>query len=165
MIDYAKSPKFDHFDTPDYAIEPLLKYIMPEWTVWEPTDTVGKSRITALLRNNGNRVISTGIAELDFILGKPDFDFDCIVTNPPYSVKNDFIFQCMEWRKPFALLMPLTALEGVRRGSMYRSMGRDFGVLVLDRRVEFTGGSVWFNTSWFCYGILPGQLIFAELEK
>jgi hypothetical protein len=48
---------------------------------------------------------------------------------------------------------------------MFRVMGKRFGVLVLDRRVEFTRGAVWFNTSWFCYGILPQQLIFAELEK
>jgi hypothetical protein len=61
--------------------------------------------------------------------------------------------------------MPITALEGISRGRMFRSMGNRFGVLVLDRRVEFTGKSVWFNTSWFCRDILPGQLVFAELEK
>jgi hypothetical protein len=165
MIDYVKKPKFDHFDTPDYAVYPLLRYLDPAWMVWEPTDTTGKSRIAAVLRKHGNMVISTGQGKADFLKDDPGFRFDCIITNPPYSIKDDFIFRAMALRTPFAFLLPLTALEGVRRSSMFRDMGKKFGVLVLDRRVEFTGGSVWFNTSWFCYGILPQQLIFAELEK
>ena len=165
MLNYVKKPKEDHFNTPDYAICPLLRYIPQDWIVWEPTDTTGKSRIVALLRKNGNTVISTNRKQLDFRHDKPDFKFDCIITNPPYLRKDEFILSCMAHRKPFALLMPLTALEGVCRGSMFRDMGKKFGVLVLDRRVEYTGGSVWFNTSWFCYNILPRQLIFTELRK
>jgi hypothetical protein len=165
MIDYVKKEKSDHFDTPDYAVTPLLPYIPKTWVIWEPTDTTGRSRITAVLRKHGNKVISTNRTKTDFLHDEPDFAFDCIITNPPYSRKDEFIISCMSRRKPFALLLPISALEGVCRGAMFRDMGKKFGVLVLDRRVEFTGGSVWFNTSWFCYGILPGQLIFAELEK
>ena len=46
MIGYMQNKKHDHFDTPAYAVEPLLSYIKPKWTVWEPTDTTGKSKIT-----------------------------------------------------------------------------------------------------------------------
>jgi hypothetical protein len=164
MIDYTKNPKYDHFITPAYAARPLVSYVPKQWTVWEPTDD-GTSEIAKTLRENGNKVVSTDINELDFLKDEPDFHYDCIITNPPYSIKDDFIYSCWMRGKPFALLMPLTALEGVGRGGMFRAMGKRLGVLVLDRRVEFTGGSVWFNTSWFCYGILPRQLIFAELEK
>jgi hypothetical protein len=166
MIDYVKKPKTDHFNTPDYAVEPLLKYINPAWTVWEPTDTYGKSKITAVLRKHGNKVISTNKKKIDFRHEKPDFEFDCIVTNPPYSWKDEFIMSCMAHDKPWALLLPLSALEGVGRGTMFRWMGKKLGILVLDRRVEYTGESkVWFNTSWFCYGLLPRQLIFTRLQK
>jgi hypothetical protein len=165
MVEHAKNEKHDHFDTPRYAVEPLLKYIPKAWTVWEPTDTFKRSQITAALKQNGNEVVSTDINKLDFLKDEPDFHYDCVITNPPYSIKDEFIFACMKTKKPFALLLPLTALEGVRRGLMFRAMGKKLGVLVLDRRVEFTGGSVWFNASWFCYDILPRQLIFAELDK
>jgi hypothetical protein len=164
MIDYTKNQKFDHFDTPGYAIRPLLTYIPSRWTIWEPTDTTGKSRITALLRENGNKVISTGKKQFDFLHDDPGFSFDCIVTNPPYSIKDSFIARCIELGKPWALLLPLTALEGVARRKMFSGLA-GFGVLVLDRRVEYTGGGVWFNTSWFCDGVLPKHIIFAELEK
>jgi hypothetical protein len=166
MIDYVKKPKTDHFNTPEYAVEPLLRYINPAWTVWEPTDTYGKSKITSILRKHGNKVIATNKKKIDFLHDEPDFAFDCIVTNPPYSWKDEFIMSCMARREPFALLLPLSALEGVCRGKMFRDMGKKLGVLVLDRRIEFTGESqVWFNTSWFCYGLLPRQLIFTELKK
>jgi hypothetical protein len=165
MIDTMKNEKHDHFDTPAYAVKPLLPYINPKWTVWEPTDTTGKSQITKMLCKYGCKVVSTGKKRFDFLYDKPDFDYDCIVTNPPYSLKDEFIDAAMELCDRWALLLPLTALEGVRRRKLFEECGTDLGVLVLDRRVEYTGGSVWFNTSWFCCGILPRQLMFAELQK
>ena len=163
MIGYMQNKKHDHFDTPAYAVKPLLPYIKPEWTVWEPTDTTGKSQIARVLRKHGCKVVSTSKKKFDFLKDEPDFDFDCIVTNPPYAIKNDFIQRCYKYKERWAMLMPLTALEGVERGQWYD----DFGIqlLVLDRRVEFTSGSVRFNSSWFCNGILPQQLMFAQLEK
>jgi len=167
MIDTMKKPKYDHFDTPAYAVEPLLSYIKPEWVVWEPTDTTGKSQITKVLRKHGCTVKSTSKTEYDFLhctRSCPPWH-DIIITNPPYSLKDEFIKECLERGTMWALLMPLTTLEGVKRSNLFARLGDDFGVLVLDRRVEYTGGSVWFNTSWFCYGILPRQLMFAELRK
>jgi hypothetical protein len=169
MINYTKNDKHDHFDTPAYAVKPLLPYINQRWTVWEPTDTTGKSQITRVLRKHGCKVISTAQKKFDFLKDTPDFSFDCIITNPPYSIKDEFIKKCAEFTDcvdaSWALLMPLTALEGVNRGKIFNSFGAGFGVLVLDRRVEYTGGSVWFNTSWFCNGLLPQQLVFSGLEK
>jgi hypothetical protein len=166
MINYVKNEKHDHFDTPAYAVYPLLEYIPPEWVIWEPTDTTGNSEITRALRDHGNKVISTSQETLDFLTGTPDFEFDCIITNPPYTLKDEFIENCIKMRKPWAMLMPLTALEGIKRGKMFNNLGQFFGILVLDRRVEFTGGSCWFNTSWFCHRILPSsQIVFAELKK
>jgi len=171
MIGYMQNKKHDHFDTPAYAVKPLLPYVKPGWTVWEPTDTTGKSQITKALRKHGCKVVSTSKRKFDFLKDMPDFHFDCIITNPPYSIKDYFIRRCIQLAnaprkiRRWALLMPLTALEGVVRGRLYRELEEDFKLLVLDRRVEFMNGSVWFNTSWFCYGILPQQLMFAQLEK
>ena len=163
MIGYMQNKKHDHFDTPAYAVKPLLPYINPKWTVWEPTDTTGKSQIAKVLRKHGCKVVSTSKKKLDFLKDLPDFDFDCIVTNPPYSLKEAFIRRCYDLGKRWAMLLPITALEGKQRGRWFRDHGIE--LLALDRRVEFMSGSVWFNTSWFCYKILPQQLMFAQLEK
>lgn len=163
MINYMQKGKFDDIYTPSYAIEPLLEFIPKGITVWECCD-FGKSEITRLLKEHGCEVISTDKEEnfFDYI---PDKYFDMIITNPPYSLKDDFIKRCYEWNKPFCLLLPITALEGKKRGKMFRKYGIE--VLVFDGRVEFLSSKKcnWFNTSWFCYKVLPDKLIFKELKK
>jgi hypothetical protein len=39
---------------------------------------------------------------------------------------------------------------------MWRSINEQFGLIVMDKRVEFTGEGVWFNTAWFTYKIFEG---------
>ncbi len=162
MIDYIQKPKFDDIYTPSYAIKPLLKYIPKNITVWECTD-YGKSEITRLLKEHGCKVISTDKKE-NFFEYIPKEHFDMIITNPPYSLKNEFLQKCYEYGKPFCLLLPITALEGKARGEMFRK--NDIQVMVLDSRVNFTNkNNNWFNVSWFCWKVLPKQLIFEELKK
>lgn len=151
----AHHTNFEHFDTPEYAIGPLLQYLPAEATIWECTDTYGKSGIASGLKKHGWKVETSGIPELDF-LANDVTGWDIIVTNPPYRQKDAFIRKCIDYDKPFALLLPLTALEGIKRGNMWREIEYEFGLLVLDRRVEFTGGGVWFNTSWFTRGLFTG---------
>lgn len=96
-----------------------------------------------------------------------------IITNPPYSLKDDFLKRCYEYKKPFCLLLPITALEGKVRGQMFRENGIE--VLVLDGRVQFMKNMIkdynksksgsWFNTSWFCWNVLKDKLIFEKLIK
>lgn len=165
MINYIQKPKFDDIYTPDYAIKPLLKYIPRNITVWECCD-FGKSEITRLLKEHGCKVISTDKEE-NFFEYIPSENFDMIITNPPYSLKNDFIKRCYEWKKPFALLLPITSLEGIERGKMFRENGIE--LLILDKRCNFIYDNAkknnWFNTSWFCWNILPKSLMFEELQK
>lgn len=166
MIDYMKNIKNDELYTPEYAIKPLIKYLPKNKTIWECTD-FGSSNITKILKENGYKVISTHKKDFDFLIDKVDFEFDIIITNPPYSLKDEFIEKCYEYGKPFCLLLPLTSLEGIKRGQMYRKYGIE--LLVFDRRCNFiyenAKKSNWFNTSWFCYKILPDKLIFEELKK
>ena len=166
MIDYMKNEKNDELYTPDYAIKPLLKYLPKNKIIWECTD-FGNSNITKVLRQNGYKVISTHKKDFDFLIDNANFEFDMIITNPPYSLKDEFIKKCYEYKKPFCLLLPITSLEGIERGKMFRENSVE--LLVLDRRCNFIYNNAkksnWFNTSWFCWNILPRQLIFEELIK
>lgn len=151
LIDYVKREKFDEFFTPESAVYPLLKHIPSHVkTIWECTDA-GRSKITKVLKENGYQVVSTCF---DFLSCEPDFDFDMIVTNPPYSLKDQFLERCYHYGKPFALLLPITALEGKKRQALYKKHG--INVLLLDKRVEFTDkGRAWFAVAWFIWR--PGE--------
>lgn len=161
MINYMKKPKNDELYTPPEAIYPILKYLPKGKKYWECTD-FGNSNITKILRSNGFDIVGTGKEQIDFIKDDPPFDFDVIITNPPYSLKNEFLKRAYELGKPFCFLLPITTLEGIERGRLFRKYG--IQLLVLDKRINFIGSkkNVWFNTSWFCWRILKKDLIFEK---
>lgn len=164
MINYIKNLKCDELFTPEEAIYPILKYLDKTKTYWECTDTCD-SNITKILRGNGFNVISTGKQEINFLTDKPNFDFDIIITNPPYSLKDEFLEKCYEYNKPFLLLLPITALEGIKRNSLYKTYGLE--LIVLNKRLNFmeTKNNNWFNTSWFCHNICKKELNFEEVPN
>jgi len=163
MISYAKSPKNDEVYTPAEAVRPLLPFLPRGVTVWEPTDP-GGSKIAEVLRAHGWNVVSTHKESgLDFLTDDPPKGVDLIVTNPPYSLKTAFLKRAYELSLPFAMLLPIHTLEGVERGKLFRTYGVQ--VLVLDRRVRYYGKGAWFNSSWFCWKVLPKDLMFAELKS
>jgi hypothetical protein len=71
--------------------------------------------------------------------------------------------------KPFALLLPLSALEGQKRQELYKQYGLQ--LIVTNRRIDFKtpfdrGSSSWFATAWFTWGLnLPSDIVFEELVK
>ena len=96
---------------------------------------------------------------------------DIIITNPPYTIKDAFLKKCYESGKPFALMMPLTALESQARQSLYRKYGLQ--LVLLNKRVRFETpsgrkgkqSSPWFASAWFTNGLdFLLDLIFEEIE-
>jgi len=153
----------DDFYTPDNALHPLLPYVNKNHRIWECAD--GTGNIVRFFRKQGFDIFGTDIKNgYDFLTSDRD-DFDCIITNPPFSLKDKWLEKCYSYKKPFALLLPLTALEGKHRGELYNQYGIE--VIILDGRVQYMGkGNCWFNSSWFCWGMnLPEKLNFRKLER
>lgn len=118
------SGRSDIFLTPPSAIKMLYPFIKKDWKIWECAD-FQKGNIYQTLENDGYQVIGTDILSgFDFIDRlTPTPDFDMILTNPPYSIKDKWIARCYELGKPFALLLPLAALGEQERVKMYKENG------------------------------------------
>ena len=101
MIDYMKKEKNDDLYTPYSGIYPLVKHLTKKKVIiWEPCD-YGKSKITEVLGREGYETVSTDIIHgFNFLTDEPDFHFDWIITNPPYSLKDAFIEKCYSYGKP-----------------------------------------------------------------
>jgi len=158
----------DNFQTPGYAVKPLLDYINPHWNIWEPA--CGKGNIVKFFEEWGYDCRGTDlIMGVDFLTSDPKDWVDCIVTNPPYSIKNEFIARCFYLAIPFALLLPYTALETAERQAHYKT--HDIQLIFMDTRIEFQtpsgqGSGAWFPTMWLTWGFgLPKQLNWAEIDK
>jgi hypothetical protein len=147
----------DDFQTPSSALAPLLPYLQKVWKVWEPA--MGEGRLVAGLREQGYQVEGSDIKTGDdFLLSERDCGV--IVTNPPYSRKQEFLERCYALGKPFALLLPLTALETEERQQLFRKHGIE--IILLSKRITFETphkrkSSPWFATAWFTHGLNIGQ--------
>jgi hypothetical protein len=174
----SKKPKLlaaghaDNFGTPASALDPLVPYLKKEWTIWEPA--VGKGNLRNALNNAGHSVVSSGHEE-GFLNMRPEL-FDCIVTNPPYSIKSAFLARCYDLRKPFALLMPITTFDSQERRRLFHENGVQ--VIFPASRVNYETpnhaaraavgkkSSAWFYSCWFCWGLdLPGPMVFTGFDN
>jgi len=156
----------DEIYTPSYALNPLLPYLKKEQMIWDCA--FGSGKLAEHFNKFGFNVV--GNVNYDFLREDSDkiANFDIIITNPPYSLKDKFLKRAFEIGKPFAYLLPLTALEGIKRGELYNKYG--IQLIIPNRRINFImpnkqGGS-WFQVAWFCYKMnLPKDLMFVELNR
>jgi hypothetical protein len=152
-IEYSKHGPNDEFYTPAIAVEMILPYIPPHVIrIWECT-AIEESKIVKVLRETGYSVISTHIETgFDFLRHEPA-DYDLIITNPPYSLKDEFLQRAFFLKKPFMFLLPITSLEGKNRNKMFQDKG--IQLLIPDTRFSYTSKKhgAWFQTSWFTWGL------------
>lgn len=164
----AKRSGADEVYTPTYAIKPILKYLNPNLKVWCPFDTE-ESEFVNVLSSNGNKVIYSHIDNgQDFFSYEPEEEYDIIISNPPYSTKDLVLKRLFELKKPFMVLLPIQALQGVRRFPYLV----DCQALIFDKRINFFKDfktkeiqkGISFGTFYLCKGVLPKDLIFEKLE-
>lgn len=154
------------FQTPPEAIRPLLPFLKKDWLIWECAS--GKGNLVNALNSEGFLTEGTDILQgFDFLTWHPKH-FDCIITNPPFSLKQRFLERCYQLGKPFALLLPLTTFETKKRQELFRKHGLE--VIFFDKRINFEtpsgkGSGSWFASAWFTHGLNIGkEMNFVELE-
>lgn len=162
----------DEVYTPAYAVRPILKYIdkgnKSKYTVWCPFDTE-ESKYVKLIREKGHKVIASHIDEdKNFFYYEPEEDYDCIISNPPFSLKDDVLKRLYELDKPYAMLLPIPALQGQKRFPYIK----DCQALIFDKRINYFTAperkeiqkGVSFGSFYLCRNFLPKDLIFEELS-
>ena len=141
----------DDFQSPPEVLDCLIPYLPKDDIIWEPA--CGQKLLVKKLAQAGYWTIGTDILHgQDFFTYEPGFPFELIVTNPPYSLKNEFLERCYDLGKPFALLMPINALDTCKRQRLYKQYGLE--MLVLSSQVTFhntAGKAARFVCAWFCY--------------
>ena len=155
--------------TPFYAVEPIVKYIPAGATVWCPFDEEW-SAFGRTMKEAGFETICSHIrGGQNFFEYQPDH-WDVIVSNPPFSIKDDILKRLYELGKPFAILLPMNSLQGKTR---YEYFKQGVQMLAFDQRIGFHNISSMdktiegspFATAYFCRDILPKGLIVEHLEK
>ena len=166
---YLTASKNDELYTPAYAINPLIEFIRQKGyqKIWSPFDTED-SQFVKVLRDNGFNVRATHKdVGADFFSPNTQLlslDFaDIIISNPPYSIKDEILTELYGFHKPFAMLLPLPTLQGKGRWDLFSTYGLE--LLIFDSRISFAGNQPPMATVYFCKDLLPEKLVFRKLEK
>ena len=153
----------DEYYTPSILVKPILKYIKPNSVIWCPFDTEN-SEFVILLRQQGHKVIYSHIwYGQDFFNYQPKEDYDYIISNPPFSKKLEVFKRLYEIGKPFAMICGLPILNYQEVGEFF--LDKELQLLIVDKKVSFDGNTASFNNSYFCYKMLPKDIIFTHLDN
>lgn len=158
----------DELYTPRILVEAITEFIPIGSTVWCPFDTKN-SEFVLVLKEKGFKVIHTHIWEgKDFLTYEPKEHYDCIVSNPPFSIKLEVFRRLFNLGKPFAILMNSNAEQYQNVGNFFFEMsqqGKYIQKLNPDKKVSFNGNTSSFNTSYFCWKFLPRDYMMCHLEN
>lgn len=162
-----KQKKEDEYYTKEYAIIPLLKYIDKDSIIWCPFDKK-ESNYNKVFSDNKNKVITSHIEDgKDFFEYEPE-KYDIIVSNPPYSRREDVICRLFEIRKPFAILINDAGLfDSIKRFELLSN--NKFEIMVFNKRIDYIKPDnpnmkgVPFKSIYLCSNILPSQFVFEKI--
>tara|TARA_B100001250_G_scaffold55483_1_gene42879 strand:+ start:1738 stop:2313 length:576 start_codon:yes stop_codon:yes gene_type:complete len=156
----------DECYTPDYGVKPILKYIPKDATVWCPFDTPQSEFVKQIEQQNEVTYshINTG---RNFFEYEP-YEWDVIVSNPPFTDKRKFFERALSFNKPFALIMTNTWLNDSAPMRLFKD--KDLQLLMFDKRMKFLSpdgrdnNKITFSSSYYCYKMLPKQIIMETLD-
>jgi hypothetical protein len=164
-----ESQGFDQCQTPIYALDPLLPFLPKDWILWE--SACGEGNLSRGLSDMGYKVMATDILSgSNFFAFQPAL-WDCQVTNPPYSIKLDWLERSFQLCKPFALLLPVELLGVGAAQKMFKKS--DMEIILINKRVNFqttrtsfSKSNAWFPVCWMTWGLNIGQqLTFGTILK
>lgn len=159
---YLTSDKRDNeLYSPFYIVERIAKYLPKDKAIWCPFD----EEWSAFYR----RLKELGFTVIRIFTYEPS-EWDIVVSNPPFSVKDKVLERLYSFNKPFAILLPLNSLQGKSRFKYFES---GIQLLSFDARVcyhnhehmdKVVKGSP-FATAYFCKDLLPKDLIIEKLNE
>lgn len=163
-----KHSKTDEWYTPAGPVEMIVPYLQKKHyhKILCPFDKE-ESNFVKVLRKHGFDVtyshIETGT---DFFKISNLSDYDAIVSNPPYSKRQEILETLYQSGVPFAMIMNYNGLfDNRKRWTLFKNHGVE--MLVPCGRIGFfndtcTGTAPMFQSVYVCKGILDKQIEFGE---
>jgi hypothetical protein len=155
----------DLYETPTCATEALLRAEQLPHTIFEAA--AGRGAIVKVLRDRGHAVIASDIIQRDFPLHfVADFltrtqapaGCECILTNPPFGIINEFIAHALDLAPRVIMLAPLSLMASARRAEIMERRGLA-RIHVFAERLPFMHRADWtgpkasnaINHAWFVW--------------
>ena len=120
----------DLYETPPVAVEALLRVEKIPRRVWEPA--CGPGAIVRVLRAAAHDVLATDLVDYgdpthfyrhDFLMERMPTGYECIPTNPPFKLVEQFVAHAIEICPLVIMLMRLAFYESERRRDLLENCG------------------------------------------
>lgn len=154
----------DEFYTPTQSWEKVSKYLPDEpVVVYEPF--FGKGHTYNFLKNEGY-----------LVLGQDGIDFysddatnmlkqcDCVITNPPFSIKYDVIQRLVQYDVPFMIIFPMGCITTNKFCQAFNNDTSNVSVIIPKGRLKFIKNekivSPNFDSCYVSYKMVKEKLVF-----
>lgn len=151
----------DAWNTPPHVWEDIAHLIPKNKIIWEAfmLDNWGSTSIKTL---QGLGLSVVGNPTMNFFVGE-NFDYDMIISNPPYSCKLKIFKKLAIIDKPFILLLPVSVITK----QFVKVLERDKLQLIIPKvRIHFEKNGEhskrsWFDVVYLCYKMnLPDDITY-----
>ena len=142
-----KLKKDDDYQTPKPVFESIQHLIPKDKVIWE--SFYGNGNSGKYLKELGFKVESHDVDFFD----DQKFNFDIIISNPPYSIKAKVFKKLSEIDKPFMMLVPVSTMTKQYLKKYFKDK---IQIVIPERRIQFIKDGVqtnrcFFDTVWICY--------------
>ena len=160
--------KNDEWYTPRHAVEIIVPYIPKGSVIWCPFDKENSQYVKVL--RGGYSVLHSHIDNgQDFFNYEPSEPYDCIISNPPFSKRDDVLERLFKIGKPFGMFLNMNGMfDSKRRFAMLKE--REIQLLVPNGRTKFTNEThneletktPPFQCVYLCWKLLPKQICYEK---
>jgi len=173
-MDVIAGSKNDEFYTPAYAIRPIIEHLTNRnfKKIWCPFDS-DQSLFVSELTAAGFDVTHTHLDNgYDFFKTQTPEGTDCVVSNPPYSIKGSVFKELFARKVNFAMLVGIVGIfESQNRFEMFKD--NKFELMLLSKRIAYFKSyqeqkpslNPPFSSVYVTSGVLPSQICFGEIHK
>ena len=153
-LNILKKYKLDDYTTPLYVWKMLLDYLDlgKNTIIYEPFYNDSKSK-TYLGKLGYDNVIHENE---DFFENYDKYEYDIILSNPPYSIKQNILKVLYKIDKPFVLIVPTAIISKLYVKNIFKDDVNKIQFIIPNRRLQFEVNGynqkrTPFDTLFMCY--------------
>lgn len=168
----------DFYETPEWLTAAFLPHLWPNYyppsTVLEPA--AGLGAISRVVQAHWPAAVidqmdlvdrgAPGVLQADFLAEDfGDTRYELVITNPPYSLAQEFVTKALTLAPLVAMLLRINFLGGQGRAGWMRSHTHHLHTYITPRRPPFSVnkhgklGTDATEYAWFVWGVSPGITI------
>ena len=145
--DIIKLKKDDSYMTPKIVFKSIAHLVPNDKIIWE--SFYGNGDSGKFLKELGFEVQSKDVDFFD----DQSFEYDILISNPPYSIKAKVFKKLSEIDKPFMMLVPVATITKQYLKKYFKDK---IQLVIPEKRIQFIKNGVqnnrnYFDTIWICY--------------